>query len=68
MIAQITDDAPDRRAAGQNELSALEYLCPLKTPTVKHGQSRILAKITVIPYLLHNEKWDCSYRTNLWKP
>jgi hypothetical protein len=44
VIAQITDDTPDRRAAGQNELSALEYLCSLKAPTVKHGQSRISRK------------------------
>jgi len=38
VIAQIPDNAVHRRAVGQNDLGALEYFGPWKSPTLKHGQ------------------------------
>jgi hypothetical protein len=37
-IAQIADDAIDRRAVGKNQLGGLENFGPRKPPTLKHGK------------------------------
>ena len=48
VIAQVTDDTTDRRPASQNEGGSLEYYCPWKAPTLKHGQTNNSMKITVV--------------------
>jgi hypothetical protein len=48
VIAQVTDDTTDRRPASQNESGGLEYYCPWKAPTLKHGQTYNSMKITVV--------------------
>jgi len=37
VIAQVPDNAVHRPAVGQNDLGALEYFGPWKSPTLKHG-------------------------------
>jgi hypothetical protein len=48
VIAQVTDNTTDRRPARQNEGGSLEYYCPWKAPTLKHGQTYNSMKITVV--------------------
>jgi hypothetical protein len=48
VIAQVTDNTTDRRPAGQNEGGSLEYNCPWKAATLKHGQTYNSMKISVV--------------------
>jgi hypothetical protein len=70
VIAQIPDNAVHRRAVGQNDLGALEYFGPWKSPTLKHGQHSNLQfwQANSRSNLFHNRKWDCLQSLNLAKP
>jgi hypothetical protein len=69
VIAQIADDTANRRASGQNELGALEYFGPRKSPTLRHGQAPNLqfGENDFSPNPFHNRKRDCWQSPNLWK-
>ena len=56
VIAQVTDNTMDCRPAGQNEGGGLEYYCPWKAPTLKHGQTNNSMKIIVVPICFPMEK------------
>ncbi len=70
VVAQIPDNAAHRRAVGQNDLGALEYFGPWKSPTLKHGQHSNLQfwQANSRSNLFHNRKWDCLQGLNLRKP
>jgi hypothetical protein len=67
VIAQIADGTTDRRAPGQNDLGAFEYINPRKLPTLKHGQHSELQswQTNFRPNLFHNRKRDRFQSPNL---
>ncbi len=70
VVAQIPDNAAHRRAVGQNDLGALEYFGPWKSPTLKHGQHSNLQfwQANSRSNLFHNLKWDRLQSLNSAKP